>query len=308
MKQQARRRQSRTAPATTRQPEYFSSQVAEARRFYLELNPAVTKHLTVISGGRERCRPDYDLSRPGFPFPTIEFVAYGTGELTLRNRSWKLQPGSVFFYGRGVPHRIRCTAGQSMIKYFVVFNGSEGDRLLNECHILPGHATWISHPEQVQLVFDDLIRHGLSDSANRARMCRVALHYLIMKIDDLALPPGEMTTPALATYRRCRDFIETHFLRVRTLQEIADACHVDAAYLCRVFQRFGRESPFHYLQHLRMNRAADLLQNHKRRVKEVALELNFTDPYNFSRAFKRVFGVPPEHLIHAETGTIDNVQ
>jgi AraC-like DNA-binding protein len=128
-------------------------------------------------------------------------------------------------------------------------------------------------------------------------MCTVALQYLVMKIANLAIPHDQIAPHAFATYQRCRKYIEENFLQVHTLREVATACHIDLAYLCRLFQRFGRQSPFQYLQHLRMNRAVDLLQNSNCMVKEVAQELGFSDPYNFSRAFKRVFGVYPGHLL-----------
>jgi len=68
------------------------------------------------------------------------------------------------------------------------------------------------------------------------------------------------------------------------------------SYLCRLFQRFGRERPYRYLQLLRMNHAADLLRNHNRLVKDVARELAFENANNFSRAFRQWFGVPPEQM------------
>ena len=87
-----------------------------------------------------------------------------------------------------------------------------------------------------------------------------------------------------------------HYLTIKNLNDVAEACHVDPAYLCRLFQRFGREQPGHYLLHLRLNRAADLIQNSELMIKEVSDKLGFSDPYNFSRAFRRAFGVPPGHL------------
>ena len=117
------------------------------------------------------------------------------------------------------------------------------------------------------------------------------------RIRDLAVPHDQIDTPAFATYTRCRNYIEENFSRLQTLREVSAACHIELAYLCRLFQRFGRQSPFQYLQHLKMNRAVDLLQNSRYLVKEVAQELGFSDPYNFSRAFKRVFGVYPGHLL-----------
>jgi AraC-like DNA-binding protein len=42
-----------------------------------------------------------------------------------------------------------------------------------------------------------------------------------------------------------------------------------------------------------MNQAVELLRNGHYSVKQTAQELGFSDPYNFSRAFKRVLGIAP---------------
>jgi AraC-like DNA-binding protein len=217
--------------------------------------------------------------------------------LTLFGREHELRPGAVFIYGEGVPHRIQASREHGLTKYFVAVAGEGAGELLRECNIAPVGVSQVMHPGEIQQVFDDLISHGLSDHANRQRMCNVAMQYLVMKIGDLAIPEGDPDTASVATYRRCREFIEANFLTVHTLQQAAEACHVDSAYLCRLFRRFRRQTPFQYLQNLKMNRAVDLLQDGRHTVKETAQELGFTDPYNFSRAFKRVFGISPRKLL-----------
>lgn len=275
------------------EPPYFSAQVLQAQRFFLDLNPAAAGDLVAVSGGCEHCRPDYEIKRPGFRFLIIEFIARGAGQLWLGTEPYELTPGTVFVYGRNLPHHIRSDAHNPLVKYFVAFAGRTDRDLLQECHLGLNQVVRVTHPEQIQSVFEDLIRHGRSDHPNRARLCTVALQYLIMKIGDDLLPYGKTAGRAFATYQRCRRFIEEHYAQVRNLQEVAAACHLDPAYLCRLFRRFGREQPYRYLQHLRLNRAAELLQNSERPVKDVADELGFSDPYNFSRAFQRAFGLPP---------------
>lgn len=279
------------------EPGYFSSQVSTSNRFYLELKPKRSRHLTVVSGGCEQCLSDYEVRRDGFPFLTLEFISRGAGTLVWQGKTHHLRPGSVFVYGPGVAHQVTADPACAMSKFFVAFTGQAALELLQECQILPPWIVQVTHPERIEQIFNDLIQHGLSDHANRNRMCNVALQYLVMKITDHSVPHGQLTTPAFATYQRCQKFIEENFIKLRTLRDVSDACHVDRAYLCRLFQRFGRESPIQYLQHLRMNHAADLLQNSQRMVKEVAAELGFSDPYNFSRAFKRVFRVYPGHRL-----------
>lgn len=281
-------------------PRYFSAQVFSAQRFYLRLDPLDRGPLNVISGGVEACRPEYVIHRSSFPHPIIEFVARGKGQLTLNQRDYPLTAGTVFTYSRGMNHHITCDPDQPLTKYFVTLNGKAGKDLMYECQLAPGTVIRLTHAEQVQQIFEDLIRHGRDDHPDRHRMCAMVVQYLIIKIRDLAIPrDGSANSRAFATYQRCRQYISDHYLTLGNVNEIAGACHVDPAYLCRLFQRFGRERPGSFLLHLRMNRAAELIQNSDLMIKEISDQLGFSDPYNFSRTFRRTFGVPPGHLRHS---------
>ena len=88
----------RETPAAGGQPEFFSTQVSEARRFYLDTTGRTRGQLTVVCGGCEHCRPGYEIDRRDFPFHSIEFVARGKGSLTLAGHKHVLSPGKVFFF------------------------------------------------------------------------------------------------------------------------------------------------------------------------------------------------------------------
>ena len=102
---------------------------------------------------------------------------------------------------------------------------------------------------------------------------------------------------AFSTYTRCRLYIESHYRILQTLDDISRGCHVDRAYLCRLFKRFDDQRPYQLLMRLKMNRATELLLQEDMMVKEVANDLGFADPYHFSRAFKRFIGVSPSRFV-----------
>jgi AraC-like DNA-binding protein len=52
----------------------------------------------------------------------------------------------------------------------------------------------------------------------------------------------------------------------------------------------------------KMNRATELLLDGGLLVKQVAEELGFGDAFQFSRAFKRVYGLPPERFMKQARG------
>jgi AraC-like DNA-binding protein len=60
--------------------------------------------------------------------------------------------------------------------------------------------------------------------------------------------------------------------------------------LCR--RLFG-EAPARFFLRLKMRRAEEMLRYRGLRVKEVSEALGFTNPFHFSRVFRRVLGHPP---------------
>lgn len=284
-------------------PPFFSAQIAQARRFHLHARPAAGagegggRWLRVACGGSERCAADYQIQRSTFPYYGLEFVAGGKGTLTLKGRTCRLVPGTVFSYGPGVPHRIITAADEPLVKYFVDFAGAGAGNLLRAIPLPPGAVIQTSAPAEVMPIFDELIANGLKNARQSQDICAALLEALLLKLAETRVPAGSVESAAFATYQRCRRELEEHALEIRTLQDLARRCHVDGAYLCRLFRRFDQQSPYHRLLRIKMNHAAARMQAPGTLVKQVAAELGFDDPYHFSRAFKSVFGLSPTELV-----------
>jgi len=285
-----------TSVKPLKEPDFFSLQVREAQRFYLDLAPSPTESIAVVCGGYERCAADYAIHRVNFPYYTIEFVARGKGAVTLGGQEYPLNVGAVFSYGQDIAHDITTDAADPLGKYFVSFTGSLALELLRQNALGPGHVGRVFAPSEIQEVFDELIRNGLKHTYFSASLCVKLLEYLIIKIAESLIPWHGVETPAFATYQRCYRYIRANYSRLRTMAEVARECHVDPAYLCRLFRRYAHQTPYQFLMRLRMNLAAELLQNPELLVKQVAAELEFGDPFHFSRTFKKVFGLSPEEF------------
>lgn len=274
-------------------PEFYSKQVREADRFYLDTYARARQPLTVVCGGCESCEPGYQIDRDDFPFYSIEFVARGKGTLTLAGRQHALGAGKVFAYGPGVSHVITTDADDPLVKYFVDFIGPSARKMLRKYGPAPGQAVQVTAPEAILRIFDDLIRNGQTDSPYSPLLCATLVQQLILKTAEIAVVEATEATAAFATYQSCRELIRENCLALRSLDEIAERCEIDGAYLCRLFKRFDNQSPYQYLMRLKMNIAAQRLQAPDALVKSVAYALGYEDPFHFSRAFKRVFGVSP---------------
>ena len=274
-------------------PAFFSPDVAEARRFYLDLNPPKRQKLAVVCGGVVHCATHYAIHRANFPFYSIEYVAHGSGELKLNGRTHTLRAGRLFSYGPGVPHHITSNPADPFVKYFVDFTGKDAARLLRSCGLPPGSVKQVFPPHVLSPLFDELIESGLSRGHGNAELCAKLLECLALKLARTNAPLEGTETLAFATYQRCRRHIEQHFLGLRTLEEVAVECHANKAYLCRLFRNYDHQSPYQYLLRLKMNHAAECLQKPGALIKQVAQEVGFADPFHFSRVFRNVLGVSP---------------
>ena len=275
-------------------PDFFSPLVSEARRFYLDLNPPPNSGLAVVCGGVEHTAPGYAIHRTTFPFFSLEYVVRGTGTVKLRDREHRVQPGRLFSYGPGISHDITAEPGQPLMKYFVDFAGRRAKGLLADCSLAPGRVSQVFPPTALQAVFDELIRCGLAATRHTSEICVRLLECLTLQIADSHAPMEGAERLAFTTYQQARAHIQEHFRRLKTLEEISAECHVNNAYLCRLFRRYDHQSPYHLLLRLKMNIAAKQLHQPGALVKQVAEEIGFSDPFHFSRAFKRVFGLSPD--------------
>jgi hypothetical protein len=148
-------------------PYFVSTQVTEARRYFLELATKPGREIMVVCGGCERVRSDYLVDRSTFPFLVVEFVAEGAGSLELAGRRYRLRAGMTFSYGPGVRHIIRTEAARPMLKYFFVFAGTEGKRLLEESPLDGWKAVQVSSP-----IRDSAARRRERECLRAANLCR----------------------------------------------------------------------------------------------------------------------------------------
>ncbi|GAA0540886.1 AraC-like DNA-binding protein [Rhizomicrobium palustre] len=272
-------------------PEFFSRQVGTARRFFLDLDPSKRSALTVVSGGLEHCAPDYAIHRTAFPYFAVEYVIRGRGQLILGEESYTLKAGVVFAYTPRTPHHITTEPRAPLVKYFVDFTGTRAARLLVDCGLKGGAAAQVFPPDSVAMLFEELIESGTS--TQREAYSVKLLECLALKIGAKATAPKEAESPAFAAYLRCRSLIERDFLTLKSLDQISAACGMNNAYICRLFRRFDRQSPYQYLLRLKINYAAAELQKPGLLIKDLAASVGFNDSFHFSRVFNNILGFSP---------------
>ena len=279
------------------EPEYFSQQVREARRWFLAWPGTRETGLVTVSVGCERCLPDYVVQRETFDLQALEFVAEGQGRLILGGETLELRPGTLFSYGPGIPHRIENHSRHPMLKYFLDVGGQHAESLFPKAGSPIERRIQVGDLSEMVEMFEAILKQASRNSGQVQRVCSLLAEALLVRVQEEAMRPRTRDPRARATYERVRRHLQDHYLTLKSIRQLAHETHLDMAYLSRLFRRFHGSSPYQHLMQLKMSHAASLFLNSGMLVKEVADVLEFPDAFQFSKCFKRIHGISPDQFM-----------
>jgi len=89
-------------------------------------------------------------------------------------------------------------------------------------------------------------------------------------------------------------YMQTHYQRSLSREEIADALGINQSYLSEIFQHELGLSPWDYLNRYRIRQAKVLLHDRSRSITVIASSVGFNDSSYFGRVFRRIVGCSPQ--------------
>ena len=92
---------------------------------------------------------------------------------------------------------------------------------------------------------------------------------------------------------RARDAMDAGYAEPLDVPTLARIAHVSEAHFIRTFRATFGETPHHYLQRRRVERAMFLLRATDRSVTDICMDVGFTSLGTFSRVFRDIVGEPP---------------
>ena len=107
-------------------------------------------------------------------------------------------------------------------------------------------------------------------------------------------PPHSMNE-RLQAIADALQFVESRLRDPITVADIAAAAGYSLYHFIRTFNQTVQHTPYDYLMRRRLTEAARELLENERRVIDIALDFQFNNHETFTRAFRRVLGLPPTH-------------
>lgn len=91
---------------------------------------------------------------------------------------------------------------------------------------------------------------------------------------------------------RIRNYIDENCAKA-SLEEISELFHLNLFYISRLFKKKTNMNYMDYLTKVRMEMAKQMLNNSDCLINEICIQVGYSDPRSFSKAFKKYFGVSP---------------
>lgn len=91
-------------------------------------------------------------------------------------------------------------------------------------------------------------------------------------------------------------FIQEHYMQELSVKMIAAAANISERECLRCFKEQMNNSPFKYLQELRLQIACGLLKDSKESITEISMKIGFSSASYFCKVFKEKLGMTPNEF------------
>ncbi len=115
----------------------------------------------------------------------------------------------------------------------------------------------------------------------------------LIKLFEQLIPPSLDRLPSYAS--RAKDYIKLHYMEDIGVEQIASSMNVDRRYLLRLFKKEYGINIVNYIIKTRLGAAYSFLRSGIS-VNKAAVMCGYTDAYNFSKMFKKYYGIAPSQV------------
>lgn len=233
--------------------------------------------LNPVEFGYEDCQKSHFFGPAIRSYWLLHFVVSGKGIFKIQNREYTLAPGEVFVIP---PYEETFYQADADTPWDYIWIGFTSDAPL------PVPLRDTLHCPEAFSVFNTMKQAETFESGRSA--------FLSARIWDLfSLLLRQNDKPA-DYVERALDCIHSEYMHQITVEQIAKRFNLDRSYFSTLFKNAMGVSPKQYLLNHRLNIAASLMSEKRTSVSVAAASVGYTDIFNFSKMFKKRFGLPPQ--------------
>lgn len=254
------------------------------------------QELQVFHYGMEVCEKGHSFGPAVRDHFLIHFIRSGQGCFQIQGMEYRLQAGQGFLIPPWEITYYEADQKDPWEYWWLGFQGSKAGELVQSIGL--GRATPVLdlgcdssiYPLMEQLLD---IRPGEAGSELRIQGQLYLLLGELQRCGGGHSPTASQITPQEYYVRQALEYIDRNYSRQIKITDITDYVGLNRSYFTTLFCEAMQVSPRRYLLQYRMQKAVELLISTALSVGDVSRSVGYTDPFTFSRAFKKIVGVAP---------------
>jgi AraC-like DNA-binding protein len=267
--------------------------LAEARR-----HPLVRPLYPTDIGWYPHARYHWRERLNGAPEDHLMMCIKGHGYVEVNGRKSHLRKGELLIIPRNQRHKYWAADDNPWSIYWMHFRGENSnyyvDRIPNVAETVT--VEYAVQQEAIRLFRDCLATlesgYALPTLIYAAQSAQHILSLLLFR--NAALPMAERAERRRMKCEAIVDFMHSNLSESFQLEDFASRAEISVSHFSEMFREQTHHSPMSYFTQLKIRSACRLLDFTAKPVKVVAMETGYSDPYYFSRVFKKVMGISPD--------------
>lgn len=224
----------------------------------------------------------------------LVYCIEGRGELEIEGESWSIEEGDLFICPGGVPHTYRADTKYPWSKYWIHFQGEDGDLYMDNLGItIKNPILHVGKDKKiVSWMWEIMNNLKMGYTKNNFIMASSYLNLILSYLITLQTKkmPGQM---GFMNIERIIQYMLSCVEQDLTLDELSEVTSISKYHLVRIFGQSVGYTPMDYFIRLKIQRACTMLEIPGIKVSDISERLSFGSPYYFSKVFKKIMGVPP---------------
>jgi AraC-like DNA-binding protein len=277
----------------------FNNQIAIVlpKHIHTELTEnSLTKLLFITDVGYYPVAKYHYRERPdGCEQNVLIFCTEGNGWIEVNGTTRRIAKDTFLIIPAGVPHRYGADHLNPWTIYWFHFAGLQAAGFCSDSLTVSGiSSVENTRNDRRKRLFEEIYQTlSMGYSKENLEYTSVCLWYLLGSFNYLPQFERIRTIQKTDVIEKSILYMHEHIKENITLHDMATHCGYSASHFSSIFRKKTTRSPIDYYLDLKMQNACQQLDFTDKKIKEIAADLAFADPFYFSRLFKRFIGISP---------------
>lgn len=221
------------------------------------------------------------------------YCVEGSGEIGLSDEKYTLKPNSFIIIPPGIRHHYRSSEKNPWTIFWTHILGKNADLLYTKyIHTYTSPVVSIPRSEQIQKNFMKIM--NILESGYELTGLEYAnltlFNIVTQMVYQMAIDASETKTDVITS---SISFLNNNLDKNLKVEDLAEEQNLSVSRYSELFKKKTGYSPLQYFNKLKIEKSCQYLYFTDLGIKEICAKIGYYDPYYYSRAFKKLMGIPP---------------